>query len=93
MKVTNHYMKHGTCPIMALLYCSKAFNMCKYSILFSKLLGKGLHAVVVRTIIMVYEKQCAGAVPGFTLTFLPANILQNYISLKLQNFTNVNIYD
>ena len=33
--------------------------MCKYSILFTKLLGKGLPAVVVRTINMVYEKQCA----------------------------------
>ena len=29
------------------------------SILFTKLLGKGLPAVVVRTISMVYEKQCA----------------------------------
>ena len=39
--------------------CSKAFDMCKYSILFNKLLEKGLPAVVVRTLITVYEKQYA----------------------------------
>lgn len=33
--------------------------MCKYSILFTKLLEKGLPAVVVRTLIVVYEKQYA----------------------------------
>ena len=52
-------MRNCTSPIMTLLYCSKSFDMCKYSILFTKLLGKGLPAVVVRTISMVYEKQCA----------------------------------
>jgi hypothetical protein len=49
----------GSYPIMTLLDCSKAFDMVKYNILFSKLLDKGLPAVVVRTIIVVYEKQFA----------------------------------
>ena len=44
---------------MTLLDCSKAFDMVKYNILFTKLLEKGLPAVVVRTIIVVYEKQYA----------------------------------
>ena len=52
-------MRHGTNPIMTLLDCSKAFDMCKYSIMFNKLLAKGLPAVVVRVLIVVYEKQFA----------------------------------
>ena len=59
MEVANLFMRNGTNPIMTLLDCSKAFDMCKYSILFSKLLEKGLPAVVVRAIITVYEKQYA----------------------------------
>ena len=59
MEVANYYMRNGTSPIMTLMDCSKAFDMCKYSILFNKLLEKGLPAVVVRTLITVYEKQYA----------------------------------
>ena len=59
MEVANYYMRHGTNPIMTLLDCSKAFDMCKYSIMFNKLLAKGLPAVVVRVLIVVYEKQFA----------------------------------
>ena len=57
--MANHYMRNGSNPIMTLLDCSKAFDMVKYSILFNKLLDKGLPAVVVRTIIVAYEKQYA----------------------------------
>ena len=59
MEVANYYMRNGTNPIMTLLDCSKAFDMCKYSILFSKLLDRGLPAIVVRTLITVYEQQYA----------------------------------
>ena len=59
MEVANYFMRHGTNPIVTLLDCSKAFDMCKYSILFDKLLGKGLPAIVVRTLVTVYEKQYA----------------------------------
>ena len=59
MEVANHYMRNGSHPIMTLLDCSKAFDMVKYSILFTKLLDKGLPAVVIRTLIFVYEKQYA----------------------------------
>ena len=52
-------MRNVTQPIRTLLDCSKAFDMVKYDILFTKLLDKGLPAVVVRTIIFVYEKQFA----------------------------------
>ena len=59
MEVANHYMRNGTNLIMTLLDCSKTFDMCEYSILFTKLLKKGLPAVVVRALITVYEKQYA----------------------------------
>ena len=59
MEVANHYMRNGTNPIMTLLDCIKAFDMCKYDILFKQLLEKRLPAVVVRAFITVYEKQYA----------------------------------
>ena len=59
MEVANHYLRAGSQPIMTLLDCSKAFDMVKYNILFTKLLDRDLPAVVVRTLIVVYEKQYA----------------------------------
>ena len=59
MEVATYYIRNGSNPIMTLLDCSKAFDMCRYSTMFTKLLEKGLPAVVVRTIIYVYEKQFA----------------------------------
>ena len=44
---------------MTLLDCSKAFDMCKFSILFSRLLDRGMPAIVIRVIIFVYEEQYA----------------------------------
>ena len=51
MEVANHFMRNGTNPIMTLLDCSKAFDMCCFSTLFNKILEKGMPAVVVRTLI------------------------------------------
>ena len=59
MEVANHFMRNGTSPIITLLDCSKAFDMVKYDIMFSKILDKGLPAVVVQVLIVVYEKQFA----------------------------------
>ena len=59
MVVANHFMRNGTNPIMTLLDCSKAFNMCCFSTLFNKILKKGMPAVVVRTLVFVYERQFA----------------------------------
>jgi hypothetical protein len=44
---------------MTLLDCSKALDTCKFSILFSRLLERGMPAIVVRVIIFVYEEQYA----------------------------------
>ena len=40
-----------------LLDCSKAFDKCRFDVLFSKLIKKGLPAVVVRVLIFIYEEQ------------------------------------
>ena len=40
-----------------LLDCSKAFDKCRYDVLFEKLLSQGLPAIVVRALIFIYEEQ------------------------------------
>ena len=44
---------------MTLLDCSKAFDTCQFSVLFDKLHRKNLPALVIRTLIFVYEEQTA----------------------------------
>ena len=58
-EVVNHFLQRGTNPIMTLLDCSKAFDTCKFNILFSKLLNRKVPAIVVRTLMFVYENQYA----------------------------------
>ena len=59
MEVANHFLRLGTRPIITLLDCTKAFDTCKFNILFSRLIDRGLPAVIVRVIIFVYENQYA----------------------------------
>ena len=59
MEVANYFLRHGTCPIITLLDCSKAFDTCKFSILFQRLLDRGMPAIIVRVIVSVYEDQYA----------------------------------
>ena len=56
-EVTNYFMRRGTAVTACLLDCSKAFDKCKFDKLFSKLIAKGLPAVVVRVLIYIYEEQ------------------------------------
>ena len=58
-EVVNHYLQRGSNPIMTLLDCSKAFDTCKFNILFAKLLDRKVPPIVVRTLIVVYEDQYA----------------------------------
>ena len=44
---------------MTLMDCTKAFDMCKFSTLFNRLLEKDLPPVVVRTLATVYQDQVA----------------------------------
>ena len=56
-EVTNYYMRRGTAVTACLLDCSKAFDKCKFDVLFEKLVEKGLPAVVIRALIFIYEEQ------------------------------------
>ena len=58
-EVANHFLQRGSNPIMTLIDCSKAFDTCKFSILFNKLLDRKVPPIVVRTLIAVYEDQYA----------------------------------
>ena len=70
MEVANHFLRQGTKPILTLLDCSKAFDTCKFSILFQRLLDRGMPAIVVRVIIRVYEDQYAWVKWGGTRSSL-----------------------
>ena len=50
-------MRRGTAVTACLLDCSKAFDKCRFDKLFSKLITKGLPAIVVRVLVFVYEEQ------------------------------------
>ena len=50
-------MRRGTAVTACLLDCSKAFDKCKFEVLFDKLVEKGLTAVVIRALIFIYEEQ------------------------------------
>ena len=58
-EVANHYLQQGSHPVVTLLDCSKAFDTCKFSTLFTRLLERGIPAIIVRVIIFVYEEQFA----------------------------------
>ena len=50
-------LRGGINPIVTVLDCSKAFDKCKFSLLFRRLLDKGLPPVVVRAMVYVYMEQ------------------------------------
>ena len=62
MEVASYFVRQGTPVILTLLDCSKAFDMCKFSTLFQKLIDKDLPAIVIRMLICIYEEQ-----RGFTV--------------------------
>ena len=59
MEVVNSFIRNGTNPIVTLLDCTKAFDMCKYDILFRKILQRKVPAIVVRVLAVVYQDQYA----------------------------------
>ena len=56
-EVTTYFMRRGTAVAACLLDCSKAFDMCRFDKLFSKLINKGLPPIVIRVLIFIYEEQ------------------------------------
>ena len=59
MEVASYFLRKGTPCIGTLLDCTKAFDKCKFDLLFKKLLDRNLKAIVVRVLIFCYEEQVA----------------------------------
>ena len=57
MEVASYYLRQGSPVTATLLDCSKAFDKCVFSSLFTKLLEKQVPPIVVRVLVCVYEEQ------------------------------------
>ena len=56
-EVVQHMLRGGMNPVVTVLDCSKAFDKCKFSLLFNRLLEKGLPPIVVRVLAIIYMEQ------------------------------------
>ena len=56
-EVARYYMNRGTAVSACLLDCSKAFDKCRFDLLFSKLIERDFPAILIRCIIFMYEEQ------------------------------------
>ena len=56
-EVVQHLLRSGTNPIVTVLDCTKAFDLCKFSILFNRILDTGVPPIVVRCLMTMYEDQ------------------------------------
>ena len=56
-EVVQHLLRNGTNPIVTVLDCTKAFDLCKLSILFYRILDSGVPPIVVRCLMYMYEEQ------------------------------------
>ena len=56
-EVVQHLLRSGTNPIVTVLDCTKAFDLCKFSILFNRILDKGVPPIVVRCFMAMYTDQ------------------------------------
>ena len=56
-EVVQQMLRGGINPIVTVLDCSKAFDKCKFSLLFKRLLAKGLPPIVVRVLAYIYMEQ------------------------------------
>ena len=57
LEVVSYYNRKNTTVKCATLDCSKAFDNCKFSTLFSKVLTRGVPAIIVRGFLAIYQKQ------------------------------------
>ena len=67
-EVVGHFLRNGSNPILTVLDCSKAFDTCKFGIMFTKLVNSGLPPVVVRILMAMYEQQYAWVRWGGTVS-------------------------
>jgi hypothetical protein len=54
--VVQHYLRNGSHPIVTVLDCSKAFDTCRFSTLFARLLDKGVPEIVLGAMVTVYQE-------------------------------------
>ena len=57
LEVVQHYFRHNTTVKAAWLDCSRAFDTCVFSILFTKILDRGVPAIIVRGLLAIYTQQ------------------------------------
>ena len=57
--MVGQYLLEGSHPLVVVLDCSKAFDLCIFDRLFSAVLEKGVPPVVVRVLMYMYEEQYA----------------------------------
>jgi hypothetical protein len=57
MEVASHFLRQGTPVIATWIDCSKAFDKCVFSSLYTKLIDRRLPPIVVRVLICVYKGQ------------------------------------
>ena len=58
-EIYGHYLRQKTPVLSTLCDCSRAFDKCRFDLLFKKLLDRNVPAIVVRVLIFSYEKQVA----------------------------------
>ena len=56
-EVVGHYLSNGSNPIVGVLDCSRAFDLTKWDVLFSRVLERGVPPIVVRAVMWMYEHQ------------------------------------
>ena len=56
-EVLAHYLRQGSRPIATVLDCTKAFDLAKFDLIFSRALDCSLPAIVVRVILFSYKEQ------------------------------------
>ena len=54
LEVVSYFWQHNTSVKSALLDCSKAFDKCLFSVLFGKVLSRGVPAIFVRVLLSIY---------------------------------------
>ena len=57
LEVVSHYFRHNTTVKAAWLDCTKAFDTCVFSTLFTKVLDRGVPAIIVRGLLRIYRTQ------------------------------------
>ena len=67
-EVAGYYLRRGTKIFATCCDCSKAFDKCRFDLLFSKMIARKVPAIVIRVIIFNYEEQVGWVKWGNTLS-------------------------